>query len=97
MVRIARIRSHSSRTEVEQTICLKVTLTMRSDRLRERFDVTREPCGSPCGRQRTAKFEFKSPSVHSWFMATLPPKVNFAKLGFAKCGGLLYTNYLFSL
>ncbi|MPC68629.1 hypothetical protein E2C01_062833 [Portunus trituberculatus] len=31
----------------------------------ERSDVTGEPRGSPCGRQGTTKFEFKSPSVHS--------------------------------
>ncbi|MPC23083.1 hypothetical protein E2C01_016121 [Portunus trituberculatus] len=36
-----------------------------SDRFRERFDVTGEPHGLPCGRQGTTKFEFKSPSVHS--------------------------------
>ncbi|MPC08425.1 Neuroglian [Portunus trituberculatus] len=30
-----------------------------------RSDVNREPRGSPCGRQGTVNFEFKSPSVHS--------------------------------
>ncbi|MPC33650.1 hypothetical protein E2C01_027007 [Portunus trituberculatus] len=49
-----------------------------------RSDVTRELRGSPCDNQGTAKFEFKSPSVHSWSVATLPPKLNFAKLRFAK-------------
>ncbi|MPC60335.1 hypothetical protein E2C01_054378 [Portunus trituberculatus] len=50
---------------VAQTKWLKGTLTLHSDRFRERSDVTGEPCGSPCGRQGTAKFEFKLPSVHS--------------------------------
>ncbi|MPC40543.1 hypothetical protein E2C01_034104 [Portunus trituberculatus] len=40
---------------------------------RERSDVTGEPRGSACGRLGTAKIEFKSPSVHSWPVATLPP------------------------
>ncbi|MPC28735.1 hypothetical protein E2C01_021946 [Portunus trituberculatus] len=50
---------------VEQTKWLKGTLTLRSDRFREKSDVTGELCGSLCGHQGTAKFEFKSPSVHS--------------------------------
>ncbi|MPC45968.1 hypothetical protein E2C01_039674 [Portunus trituberculatus] len=50
---------------VEQAKWLKGTLTLRSDRFRERSDVTGEPRGSPCGHQGTTKFEFKSPSVHS--------------------------------
>ncbi|MPC17218.1 WD repeat-containing protein 6 [Portunus trituberculatus] len=50
---------------VTQTKWLKGTLTLCSDRFRERSDVTGEPCGSLCSRQGTAKFEFKSPSVHS--------------------------------
>ncbi|MPC57621.1 Dedicator of cytokinesis protein 9 [Portunus trituberculatus] len=44
---------------------LKGTLTLHSDRFRERSDVTGELRGSPCGCQGSAKFEFKSPSVHS--------------------------------
>ncbi|MPD06739.1 hypothetical protein E2C01_102564 [Portunus trituberculatus] len=47
---------------VAQTKWLKRTLKLCSDRFR---DVTGEPRGSPCGRQGTAKFEFKLPSVHS--------------------------------
>ncbi|MPC09011.1 hypothetical protein E2C01_001611 [Portunus trituberculatus] len=50
---------------VAQTKWLKGTLTLLSDRFRERSDVTRELRGSPCSRQGTAKFEFKLPSVHS--------------------------------
>ncbi|MPC19808.1 Transmembrane protein 184C [Portunus trituberculatus] len=50
---------------VAQTKWLKGTLTLCYDKFRERSDVTGEPCGSPCGRQGTAKFEFKLPSVHS--------------------------------
>ncbi|MPC23458.1 hypothetical protein E2C01_016507 [Portunus trituberculatus] len=46
---------------------------------RERSDVTGEPSGLPCGRQGTAKF-----------VATLLPKVNFAKMRFAKLP--LFTN-----
>ncbi|MPC56896.1 hypothetical protein E2C01_050863 [Portunus trituberculatus] len=48
-----------------QTKWLKGTLTMRSDRFRERSDVTGEQRGSLCSRQGTAKFEFKSPNMHS--------------------------------
>ncbi|MPC65191.1 hypothetical protein E2C01_059322 [Portunus trituberculatus] len=50
---------------VVQAKWLKGTLTLRSDRFRERSDVTGELCGLPCGCQGTAKFEFKLPSVHS--------------------------------
>ncbi|MPC61026.1 hypothetical protein E2C01_055088 [Portunus trituberculatus] len=50
---------------VAQTKWLMGTLTLCFDRFSERSDVTRELCGLPCGCQGTAKFEFKSPSVHS--------------------------------
>ncbi|MPC22612.1 hypothetical protein E2C01_015629 [Portunus trituberculatus] len=50
---------------VSQTKWLKGTLTLHSDRFRERSDITGDPRGTPCGCQGTAKFEFKSPSVHS--------------------------------
>ncbi|MPD06094.1 hypothetical protein E2C01_101881 [Portunus trituberculatus] len=49
---------------VAQTKWLKGTLTLHSDRFREGPDVTGEPRGSPCAHQATAKFKFKSPSVH---------------------------------
>ncbi|MPC43807.1 hypothetical protein E2C01_037462 [Portunus trituberculatus] len=49
---------------VAQTKWLEGTLTLRSDRFKERSDVTGEPCGSPCGHQETAKFEFKLPTMH---------------------------------
>ncbi|MPC20627.1 hypothetical protein E2C01_013580 [Portunus trituberculatus] len=44
---------------------MKGTLTLHSDRFRERSDITREPCGLPRGHQGTTKFELKSPSMHS--------------------------------
>ncbi|MPD04314.1 hypothetical protein E2C01_099994 [Portunus trituberculatus] len=74
---------------VAQTKWLKGTLTLRSDKFRERCDVTGEPHGSPCGRQETAKFEFKTPSMHSVVHGHPTAQGNFAKLRFAKCGGLL--------
>ncbi|MPC44038.1 hypothetical protein E2C01_037696 [Portunus trituberculatus] len=50
---------------VAQTKWLKRTLTLHSNRFRERSDITGEPRDSPCSRQGTTKFEFKSPSMHS--------------------------------
>ncbi|MPC40485.1 hypothetical protein E2C01_034045 [Portunus trituberculatus] len=53
---------------VAQTKWLKGTLTLHSDRFRERSNITGEPHGLP--------FELKSPSEHStrWSVTTLPPK-----------------------
>ncbi|MPC60692.1 E3 ubiquitin-protein ligase HERC2 [Portunus trituberculatus] len=49
---------------------------LRSDRFRERSDVTREPRGSPGSCQGTAKFKFKSPSVHShWIRLEMQPNI----------------------
>ncbi|MPC50875.1 hypothetical protein E2C01_044709 [Portunus trituberculatus] len=45
-----------------------------------------EPRGSPCGCQGTAKFDFKSPSVHSVVRGHPTAKSEFHQ---AKCGGLL--------
>ncbi|MPC50045.1 hypothetical protein E2C01_043866 [Portunus trituberculatus] len=59
---------------VAQTKWLKGTLTLCSDRFRERSDVPGEPRGLLCSHQGAVKFEFKSPSVHSVAVATLPPK-----------------------
>ncbi|MPC41529.1 hypothetical protein E2C01_035128 [Portunus trituberculatus] len=50
---------------VAQTKWLKGTFTLRSDRFRERSDITREPRGLPRSHQGTTKFEFKSQSMHS--------------------------------
>ncbi|MPC09223.1 hypothetical protein E2C01_001825 [Portunus trituberculatus] len=50
---------------VAQTKWLKGTLTLRSDKFRERSDVTGELRGLLCAHQGAAKFEFKSASVHS--------------------------------
>ncbi|MPC12906.1 hypothetical protein E2C01_005622 [Portunus trituberculatus] len=65
------------RKKVAQSKWLKETLTLRSDRFRERSDVTGEPRGSPCGCQRIAKYEFKSLSVHSVVRGHPPPKSKF--------------------
>ncbi|MPC24706.1 hypothetical protein E2C01_017794 [Portunus trituberculatus] len=62
-----------------------------SDMLRERSDVTREPCDSLCSHQGTASLNSNCQACTRWSVATLPPKVNFAKLRFTKCGSLLYS------
>ncbi|MPC79060.1 hypothetical protein E2C01_073572 [Portunus trituberculatus] len=64
---------------VTQTKWLKGTLTLSSDRFRERSDVTREQCGLLCVRQGTVKFEFKLPSVHLVFRGHPTAKSEFCQ------------------
>ncbi|MPC62595.1 hypothetical protein E2C01_056682 [Portunus trituberculatus] len=79
---------------VAQTKWLEGTLTLRSDRFRERSDVTGEPCGSLCGRQGTAKFEFKSPSVHSGVRGHPTAKSEFRQAEIRQVRGLTVVPFL---
>ncbi|MPC34631.1 hypothetical protein E2C01_028027 [Portunus trituberculatus] len=66
-----------------QTKWLKETLTRHSDRLRERYDVTGELRFCHVATMGPPSLNSNRQACTRWSVATLPPKVNFAKLRFA--------------